>query len=101
WHPPAAWLVEAEASASLAPQPSGFLDIRQQFAAGAELRCVARPAQSMGGRARALERHARLFRAAAGDALVLAWQFSGGDELIRHKPRKGNAGAPDRFRSHQ
>jgi predicted acylesterase/phospholipase RssA len=79
WHPPAAWLAEAEASASLAPQPSDFWTFASNLLPALNFDA----SQSMGGRARALERHARLFRAAAGDALVLAWQFSAGDELLR------------------
>ena len=45
----------------------------------------------MGRRTRLVERHARLFLAAACHALVLARQLRPGDELLRHQRAQGHA----------
>ena len=100
WRPPAAWLAEAEASASLAPQPSDFWTFASKLLPALNFD-ASRGLLNQWAAGRVLWRHTRLFRAAAGDAVVLARQFSARDELLRHKRAQGNAGAPDRFRSHQ
>ena len=71
WRPPAAWLAEAEASASLAPQPSDFWTFASKLLPALNFDASRGLLNQWACRARPLERHARLFRAAAGDAVVL------------------------------
>jgi len=91
WRPPAAWLAEAEASASLAPQPSDFWTFTSKLL----------PALNVDASRGLLNQWAAgrvLWNGTPGFfALRPVTPWRPGDELLRHQRAQGHAGAPDRF----
>ena len=97
WQPPAAWLAEAEASASLAPQPSNFWTFASNLLPGLTLD-TSRGLLNQWAAGRVLWNGTPGFFALRP---VTPWFWPGssrpGDELLRHNRAQGYAGAPDRF----